>query len=140
MSHKDTGWPIASTANQAEALANLAKLEDDERDALGRFKTGNNGGGRPKGARNKLTDLLLNAVADDFSEFGRGALCTLRQDDPATYLRLVASLVPRGLLLQRELEPDFGDMSIGELEDKIREVRRNHSIQRTITRAKGEAS
>ena len=41
-----------------------------DRDDKGRFLTGNNGGGRPRGARNRLAGELLEALADDFSQHG----------------------------------------------------------------------
>lgn len=35
----------------------------------GRFLTGNGGGGRPKGSRNKLGEQFLEALAQDFAEY-----------------------------------------------------------------------
>jgi hypothetical protein len=55
------------------------------RDEHGRFLTANNGGGRPKGSRNKLTDQFLGAIADDFAEHGAEAIAKVRLSDPATY-------------------------------------------------------
>ena len=49
--------PNAIPANSAEELAPLAVLAETPlltRDQPGRFLTGNSGGGRPKGARNRL--------------------------------------------------------------------------------------
>ncbi|WP_232831381.1 hypothetical protein [Pseudogemmobacter bohemicus] len=79
----------------------------------GRFLTGNTGGGRPKGSRNRLTELLMTAIADDFATHGADAIARLRADDPANYLRMVAALVPRELILQRESQPvpDYAELS-----------------------------
>src|SRR5271154_5841440 len=76
----------------------LAPIPSPTRDQHGRFLTGNSGGGRRKGARNKLTELFLDAIADDFTEHGAEAIAKVRTDDPATYLKIVGSLVPRELI------------------------------------------
>ena len=102
------------------------------RDVMGRFITGNIGGGRPKGARNKLTDLFVSTVTEDFQQHGASALESLRLSDPASYLRLIASVVPRGLILRREQEADFEDLTMVETEEMITKIRRNRSMQRLI--------
>ena len=102
------------------------------RDVMGRFITGNIGGGRPKGARNKLTDLIVSTVTEDFQQHGASALESLRLSDPASYLRLIASVVPRGLILRREQEADFEDLTMVETEEMITKIRRNRSMQRLI--------
>ena len=72
------------------------------RDEQGRFLTGNNGGGRPKGSRNKLTEQFLYAIANDFYDHGAEAIAKVRTSDPATYLKLVGSLIPRQAIADRE--------------------------------------
>ena len=52
------------------------------RDSKGRFLTGNSGGGRPRGARNRLSEGFVAAVAEDFAEHGATALASLRAVDP----------------------------------------------------------
>jgi hypothetical protein len=54
-----------------------------------------NAAGRPKSARNKLTEDFLSALADDFSQHGKDAIVTVRQEDPGKYLSVVAQLVPK---------------------------------------------
>jgi hypothetical protein len=104
------------------------------RDERGRFKTGNIGGGRPKGARNKLSDVLLSVIVDDFAEYGADAVARLRQHDPATYLRLVASLVPRELILQREEGPavDYAELSEAEVVRLLEEQQRRKFIENAL--------
>ena len=55
--------PVANFAETANELAPLAGLAEAQvpavRDDKGRFLTGNSGGGRPKGSRNRLTDTFL---------------------------------------------------------------------------------
>lgn len=56
----------------------------------------------------------------------------LRTDDPAAYLRIIASLVPRGLILKREQEPDFSDMTDEELAEMFGRAFRNRKIRRDL--------
>jgi hypothetical protein len=46
-------------------------------------------------------------VAKDFAENGAEAIERVRREDPAMYLRIVGSLVPRELIAKREEAPDF---------------------------------
>ncbi len=55
--------------------------------------------GRPTGARSKLSEAFLKAVHDDFVEHGVEALESVRENDPSTYLRVIASLMPRNVKL-----------------------------------------
>jgi hypothetical protein len=107
------------------------------RDDKGRFKTGNSGGGRPRGAKNKLTDLVLSVIIADFEEHGAATVARLRKTDPEMYLRLVSALVPREMILRREKEPniDYADLTIGEVE----ELRITEGRRRTVTRVLNSA-
>jgi hypothetical protein len=72
------------------------KPEKDER--TGRFLTGNiGGGGRPKGARNKLGEAFLDALHEDFNEHGQAAIVQVRTEKPDQYLKVIASILPRDL-------------------------------------------
>ncbi|WP_461476774.1 hypothetical protein [Pararhodobacter aggregans] len=55
----------------------------------------------------------MTAIADDFATHGADAIAQLRTDDPANYLRMVAALVPRELILQRESQPvpDYAELT-----------------------------
>lgn len=63
------------------------------------FKAGaewnGNAAGRPKSSRNKLTEDFLKALSDDFEQHGRSAIQTVREEEPAKYLTVVAQLVPK---------------------------------------------
>jgi hypothetical protein len=87
------------------------------RDGKGRFLTGNIGGGRPRGSRNRLSDMFLENVAKDFSIHGGAVLAQVRQADPTGYLRMIATLIPKELITQREKEAgcDYADFSDEEL-------------------------
>lgn len=71
---------------------------ETSRDEKGRFLTGNSGGGRPKGARNKLGEAFVQALADDFAEHGVVAVERVRQSDPSTYLKIIGNTLPREVL------------------------------------------
>ena len=97
---------LVPTLPNGQSASNVA-VAISERDTHGRFLTGNSGGGRRKGSRNKLTERFLDTIADDFSEHGAEAIANVRTTDPATYLKIVGSLIPRNLILDREYGPGF---------------------------------
>lgn len=128
----------ANPANASKGLAPLAGLAPTEgtpaRGTDGRFLTGNSGGGRPKGSRNKITDLLMTTVVNDFAEHGAEAVARLRQSDPATYLRLITSLVPRELILQHEVQPvfDYAELTDEEFIEILVEQRRRRQVEEAM--------
>jgi hypothetical protein len=69
------------------------------------FKIGNPGGpGRPKGSKNKLSENFVYALAEDFKKGGIEAIERLREDSPGEYLRIIAHLIPKELLLEVSTE------------------------------------
>jgi hypothetical protein len=110
----------------AEAAAPTGQLQ------RGRpFQPGQSGNptGRRKGSRNKLTEHMLATIADDFAEHGADTLATLRKSDPAAYFKIVASLIPRELVLQRERDPNYADMSPEELAEEFERAERNRKLK-----------
>jgi hypothetical protein len=91
-------------------------MRDEE---TGRFLTGNKGGGRPKGARNKLGEAFVEALHDDFIEHGVAAIQMVRSEKPDQYLKVIASLLPKdvNLNLNNEIE-----MSDDEIRERIRDL------------------
>ena len=79
------------------------------------------GSGRPAGSRNKLTTMLLNALVADFQQFGSAAVKIMRVERPAEYIKVIASLVPKELLIQ---ESALGDMSDDELVENLAAIRK----------------
>jgi hypothetical protein len=61
------------------------------------FKPGQSGnpGGKPVGSRNRITTAFLNALAEDFDVYGKDAIKLTRETDPATYVKVCASLLPK---------------------------------------------
>lgn len=74
-------------------------MSDDEpvpaKDERGRFLTGNIGGGRQKGSRNKLGEAFVQALHDDFEKHGVETIEKVRIEKPDAYVKVIASLLPK---------------------------------------------
>lgn len=88
-----------------------------------RFKPGQSGNpkGRKAGSRNALSEAFISAMNADFEEHGVAVIQAVREDDPAAYLKIIASIVPKDLNLTtgRTLE----DMSDEDLLDQLEMIR-----------------
>ncbi len=112
------------------ASGRLVSLRPDprpEQDSRGRFVSGNIGGGRPKGARNKLGEEFLADLSADFEKHGAAAIERVREEDPATYIRVIASLLPKELKVERSR---YEDMSEEEIDGAI--LRASRLLEETI--------
>ncbi|MGL5448054.1 MAG: DUF5681 domain-containing protein [Rhabdaerophilum sp.] len=100
------------------------------------FQIGQSGNpsGRPRGARNRLSEILLSVVVDDFIEHGPQAIAELRKKDPATYLRLVSALVPKELILQREEAPvvDYAELTQEDVVRLLEEQQRRRMVENAL--------
>lgn len=76
-------------------MADKPKPEQDEQ--TGRFVTGNIGGGRNKGSRNKLGEAFLADMFADWEGHGKAAIVKVREEKPEQYLKVVASILPKEL-------------------------------------------
>src|SRR5262245_46021881 len=100
---------------------------------MSRFLPGN--GGKPKGARHKLTQAVFNDIFAHWSEKvapgsdltkGQEALQTLHREKPGEYLRLVASTLPKEFVFEAsmaELDDDDVDDLILKLRQRVLEAR-----------------
>ena len=61
------------------------------------FKPGQSGNlkGRPRGSRHRLSERDLADLTADFEDHGAAAIRRAREKDPAAYVRLIASLLPK---------------------------------------------
>jgi hypothetical protein len=92
----------------------------------GCFQKGNVGGpGRPKGSRNKLQESFLDALYKDFTANGEAAIKAMRENDPAAYSRVIASLVAKESVV---------DVTIREVESLSDEQAR-HMAEEFLARA-----
>lgn len=80
-----------------------------------RFKPGDvgNPAGRPKGSRNKITELFLQKLHADFEQHGTAVIEEVRKKRPEAYLAAVAQLVPRQT---EKIESPFINLSDEELD------------------------
>ena len=83
------------------------------------WKPGQSGNlkGRPKGSRNKLSEDFLADLHESWLAFGKPALMTAAITDPVSYVRMVASLMPREI--EATTTPDLERMSDAQLEALI---------------------
>ena len=72
-----------------------------------------------KGTKHKLGQAFIAALADDFTEHGAAVIAQVRENDPAAYLRVCASLVPKHV----EVYEPLADLSDDELAEVITELR-----------------
>jgi hypothetical protein len=86
-----------------------------QKDEAGRFLTGNIGGGRPKGSRNKLGEAFLKALQEDFDAYGAEAITRTRESKPEVYVRVIAGLLPS----EHNLTVKSDDLTDDEIRDRI---------------------
>lgn len=91
-----------------------------EQDEKGRFVSGNIGGGRPKGSRNKLGEAFLDNLYADWQEHGAQALKDCRETNPAAYIKTVASLLPKQVEVNTNGLTSMSDDELSHLIDAIR--------------------
>lgn len=75
--------------------------------------------GRPRESRDRLTSKFLAALADDFQKHGKAVIETVRKDEPATYLKVVAAIVPKEVEIVRPLD-GVTDDELAQIIDTIR--------------------
>jgi hypothetical protein len=78
----------------------------NDRDPKGRFQTGNIGGGRKPGSRNRLGEQFIADLADAWQKHGAAALEACAIEEPSQFCRIIASLLPK----QAELSVDIDIM------------------------------
>ena len=92
-----------------------------------RFQPGNPG--RPKGSRNKLSEDFVGALYQDFQTHGVQAIADTREKDPATYVRVIAGLLPKELKLR-----DERDLTDEQLDARIQQLAKALNLEiRPIT-------
>lgn len=92
-----------------------------ERHANGQYKKGS--GGRIAGSRNKLQAVFVEALVKDFAEHGDGVIRIVRMEKPAEYLRIVASVLPKELVVADASLDELSDQEILEALAEIRKAK-----------------
>ena len=72
-----------------------------------------NGGGRRAGSRNKLQTDFLEALAADFAEHGAGVIRIARVEKPIEWLKLIASVLPKEIVLEQSVLVDLERRGFG---------------------------
>jgi hypothetical protein len=78
--------------------------QTDRDERTGRFLTGNSGGGRKLGARNKLGEQFISDLRDVWNEMGIDALKRCARDEPAQFCKIVAALLPKDLRIDGNID------------------------------------
>lgn len=76
---------------------------------MAKFEKGNPG--RPRGAKNKLTEAFWKDFAEAWEASGASALKAVAADDPSTFVRVAASVMPKEaeLTVRRIAASQIGD-------------------------------
>jgi hypothetical protein len=75
---------------------------------------GYNGGGRPPGVRNRLSKAFLTDLLEEWREHGREAIKLMRIERPGDFVKVVASTLPKELLLGDVMD-DVADDRLDEM-------------------------
>ena len=80
------------------------------------FKPGESGNpkGRPKGARNRLSEEYIQALHAHFQEHGADAIQRVCETEPGTYIKVIASLVPKEMNVKVDPYEDLSDQQLKE--------------------------
>ena len=68
-----------------------------------------NPAGRPRGSRNRLGEAFVDDLCADWKENGPQVIVAVRKADPSTYLRVVASILPKELSVTKGTFDDVSD-------------------------------
>ncbi|MCP4998561.1 MAG: hypothetical protein GY933_07310 [Hyphomicrobiales bacterium] len=97
----------------------MSQQPKPEQDKKGRFISGNIGGGRNKGSRNKLGEAFIDALYADFNANGEAAIEKVRAEKPEQYLKVIALILPKDLNVNVN---NFESLSDDELRARIRQL------------------
>ena len=100
------------------------------------WKPGQSGNpaGRPVGARNKLSEALLEDLYAEWLEGGREAIRAMRLKDPAQFVRVAVMALPRHVKLEADEGPftDMGNAELRRLVELLREAMAARAIENGV--------
>ncbi len=98
--------------------------------------------GRPKGSRDTINEAFLKDLAADWKDDGIKALRKAREDRPAEYCRMVASLLPKDQNLNVKNDDAVGKGFLAAMMQPIRDSakleKENARMKEEIAALKGE--
>lgn len=100
------------------------------------YKPGQSGNpsGRPKGSRNKLGEAFVHALYESFQKDGVDAIERVLKEQPVHYLKVIAQVVPKELIVK---DLSLSEMSDDELTEFLAAVRTVAAgMGRTATRGR----
>ena len=88
------------------------------------FQPGQSGNpaGRPKGSRNKLGELFVRALQEDFTEHGPQVIEQVRRDHPAQYLKVIAAVIPKEFNIKDQTFSGVSDTEFAQFVEAVRSV------------------
>jgi hypothetical protein len=86
-----------------------------------RTNTRNKSHTKPTIIRNSLGRAFLQSLEEDFWEYGPQIIAKLRQRRPLDYLKLIVTLVPEELLIEKAIE-DMTDEELATALDTLRPI------------------
>jgi hypothetical protein len=93
--------------------------------------------GRPQGSRDRLSQEFMRALSADFSEHGETVIQEVRAKDPATYLRVVASLQRQEIEVRTTPEERLKEDELEYLYQQMLAERSPPAVEPTPVVAKG---
>lgn len=88
------------------------------------FKPGQSGNpkGRPKGSRNKLGEQFLSDLQALWETDGAEVLQEARQDKPMEFAKMIASLLPKELLVRQQPMDEMSDNELADILSVLRGI------------------
>jgi hypothetical protein len=80
---------------------NAGPDDTGQKQARTQFQPGTSGNpkGRPRGARSRLGEKFIEALASDFEEHGEAVIERVRVRDPVQYVKIIGNVLPREVVV-----------------------------------------